>query len=50
MTQTISNGGQLPKFPFGQKELEEAKAAFLKSGEWAALYDVAPEGDRKSVV
>ncbi|MBQ2632943.1 MAG: hypothetical protein IJG13_24985 [Kiritimatiellae bacterium] len=47
MTQTISNGGQLPKFPFGQKELEEAKTAFLKSGEWAALYDVAPEGARR---
>ena len=47
MTQTICSGGQLPMFPFGQKELEEAKAAFLKSREWAALYDVAPEGARR---
>ena len=47
MTQTTINGGQLPKFPFDTNELKKAKAEFLANGEWAALYDTAPEGARR---
>ena len=47
MTQTICSGGQLPMFPFDTNELEKAKAEFLANGEWAALYDTAPEGARR---